>query len=372
LRRVIISPEAQPAKAKGRLRVFWSPKWQRWIAQSYPTSNGGDTPLRAASRAQFTAAVAAIKYATGDEVAAAYAATKNTRFLPRDALMLAYFGKLVGGADGTGSTILGVIMAQDEIDVLLGSISDVDGVLYTMLSGQVVAISPGSPSQVLTMNPGTGLPAWIDSGGSGSGGPSPYWPSTPATPSLTDFTIRSQSTGTYSATQATRGVTLTAQGASGNRMTMAEQPLTSAVFDMQCLIMPTVPPIYYSAYGIFMRASATDKIITFNVGAGTSYVGLGWQHWTNINTPDISGTFPDFVPSTLVPLWFRAKSDGTTVNNYISTDGENWQLIDHFSYGGFTGPPDKIGFFVNANQQGHNLSVQTTCAALCMAFDIAY
>lgn len=165
--RVIIQAGTEGVKAKGRLRVFWSPHHQKWIARKWPSGNGGDTPRRAKSRADFTNAVRLVKKQTGEEVAMAYEVTRGIQFVPRDLLMKAVYGTLLEITDTSGKTWMGVRVAQQEIETLLNSISSIPGSMLLRDADEWVALLPGTAGQVLSIDAGTLMPYWSSSGGGG-------------------------------------------------------------------------------------------------------------------------------------------------------------------------------------------------------------
>jgi hypothetical protein len=174
-RTTIIQPPAQGQLSRGRLHIYWSDKWQRWIVRSWPKGNGGETPKRKAVKDEFSRAVAMIKNAADLDVVNAYRVTPGTRFLPRDALMLAAYGKLIEWETTDGVAWMGVRVAQSQIETLLKSISGVEGAILTVVNGDWVALLPGTANYVLTINAATGRPEWLPATGGGGGGITPVF-----------------------------------------------------------------------------------------------------------------------------------------------------------------------------------------------------
>lgn len=168
-RTTIMGQNQEGAKVQGILRVYWSEHFQRFIARSWPKGNGGDTPARAKARADFSQAVKLIKQVSPEDAISAYRVTKHTRFVPRDALMKAAYGVLFEVTTTDGTTWMGLRVAQKEIQTLLSSIGNDNGAILLCDLGQWVELLPGAAGQVLTIDAGTGQPAWITPSGGGGG-----------------------------------------------------------------------------------------------------------------------------------------------------------------------------------------------------------
>ena len=151
----------------GHLHIYWSPKFQTFIARSWPKGNGGPTPARIGYQKAFARAVQVIKKASAADRTAAAETARNTPFLERDILMMVACGNLFTATTADGKTLYGWRMANLNIQQLLDSITTTNGAMIIRIAGEWVSLLPGADGYVLTIDPGTHLPVWAVGGGGG-------------------------------------------------------------------------------------------------------------------------------------------------------------------------------------------------------------
>lgn len=118
-----LNPDAYPVRIKGVAHVYWSEKWQRFIARSWPKSDGKETPSRALGRATFKQVVKAIKSVCVEDRMAVQELSANTPYLDRDLLMKAAMGTLVQFQDSNGRFWMSTRVAIQGVQAMLDSIS---------------------------------------------------------------------------------------------------------------------------------------------------------------------------------------------------------------------------------------------------------
>lgn len=173
-RRKIIGPQPRAPYTRGALVVYWSDKWQRYVVRSWPKGNGGDTPKRKASRETFKQVTAIIKRAADLDVEASYRCAKSTQFLPRDLLAKAAYGTLMQFRDKSGTVWTGVRVLQSDIQALLASLGNNNGMILLNEDGEWVCLLPGDAGDVLTMDGTTGRAKWLPPSGGGGGSAGAY------------------------------------------------------------------------------------------------------------------------------------------------------------------------------------------------------
>jgi hypothetical protein len=165
----IVSPNVTAARLKGRVAVYYSTYFQKWIVRSVATHMPPPTAKQKAARADFTLVADLIKKASGLDVKSAYAQTKHVHFRPHDYLAMAAFGTLNAGRTTDGQLWIGGRVAQKDIETLLDSISNVPGSVLVRTTDAWEALLPGVSAEVLTIDGLTGQPAWLPSSGGGGG-----------------------------------------------------------------------------------------------------------------------------------------------------------------------------------------------------------
>lgn len=164
-------------RIKGSAMRFYSPKYQRWVIRSWPKSNGGDTPKRAAARQRFVTATQVIKDAAPEMWEAADQWAEHSPYLARDILMACAMGTFVQGTMADGRTKVSLTQTNANIQQLLDSLGLQPGSLIARLPEAWTTLLPGNAGDVLTINGASGLPDWAPPSGGGSGGGNSFaWP----------------------------------------------------------------------------------------------------------------------------------------------------------------------------------------------------
>lgn len=172
-----LEPALGALRMRGALRVFYSEKYQRYIAQSWPRSNGGDTPGRKAARAQFTRVVKLIKSSIDLDMDASIKLAEKSAFLPRDLRMMAATGTLIRAVMIDGTILESGRMKTASGSDVLDTITTLQGAMVQRGPVEWQALPPALDGQVITFNSTTGLwEARTPSGGGGGGGYDPGVP----------------------------------------------------------------------------------------------------------------------------------------------------------------------------------------------------
>lgn len=124
-----LGPNVGALRIKGVVHVFYSVKWQRYVARSWPRSNGGATPARLAAQAQFTQVQALIKESLPEDMIASHELANGTPYLPRDLRMKAAYGTLITATLRDGTVIQGGRNVSVNVSDLLDQITAVPGSL---------------------------------------------------------------------------------------------------------------------------------------------------------------------------------------------------------------------------------------------------
>lgn len=222
----------------------------------------------------------------------------------------------------------------------------------------------GSTGQVLTKNSATDYDTgWATpSGGGGSGGGggmSPFSPYVPLVRTASEFTLVKDAGTTASMTDTTRGVTLsvTGGGATDKNALMSQTPANPAAWSMTALI--STPSLFrtYMSYGLFARDSGTGKIVAFTIAGYTSgaerYRRLQWNSLTSFSSSSdlgVSYTQPS-------PVWLKLEQASGNFIFSISSDGENFTIIETVSATGFLAATTDVGIFFGVNQSAAPTSV---------------
>lgn len=157
-----LPPQPIRIRSPGVMITYYSPFYKKWIVRKWPRGNGGDTPGRKRSRADFIAAVHAIKNAAPEEIEGAEALTRFTPFLVRDALMSASFGLLFEYTDANGVTWKGTRTVTGDIQYLLDTITNEPGSIIFRTGSGWVGLPPGTALQLLRINADLSSLEWTD------------------------------------------------------------------------------------------------------------------------------------------------------------------------------------------------------------------
>jgi hypothetical protein len=162
-----LEPNAGGGRLRGSLTVFYSPKYQRFIARSWPKGNGGDTPARKASREAFIASTKLIKQAMPEDVIAATDQTRNAAVLVRDVLMMNSYGKMWSATLPSGKVWQGIRLMDAEIQPALDSISSAIGAMMVRTPIGWQALLPADEGTVLTSAGPASVPSFQTPAASG-------------------------------------------------------------------------------------------------------------------------------------------------------------------------------------------------------------
>lgn len=156
-------------KIYNRVIRFYSPTFQRWIIRAMPRGNGGTTPKRAILNANFKMLTQLIKRVAVEQRIAVKVVTDNSPYLDRDILMKAAAGRLIAFTDTNGLEWSSARDAMKDIQTLLDNISSAEGSMLVRSDVGWVAILPGLDGFVMTVDPATGYPQWMEPQGGGGG-----------------------------------------------------------------------------------------------------------------------------------------------------------------------------------------------------------
>lgn len=158
------------AKIRGVVHVYYSPKFNRWIARSWPKGNGGDTNKRRWSREAFSNAVQTLKLCSADDQQFAEETAKATPYFKRDILMKMVMGTLIPEMKFANKTYVSARIANMNIQQGLDTISQTTGAMVVRIPDGWVALVPGDDGDILTFDALSGLPQWQPNTGGGGGG----------------------------------------------------------------------------------------------------------------------------------------------------------------------------------------------------------
>ena len=131
------------------------------VVSTWPKKRGLPTSsAQALAQQTFASQIAMLKYADGEDVAAAYEHSPGTAYMPRDILMAAMTGNLLITRLSNGTIIAPWRLMSSSIQAMLDSISTDQGTIIYRSNIGWVALDPGTAGNVLTTY-GTGIdPAW--------------------------------------------------------------------------------------------------------------------------------------------------------------------------------------------------------------------
>jgi hypothetical protein len=152
------------------VHVYYSPKFNRWIARSWPKGNGGDTNKRRWSREAFSNAVQTLKLCGADDQQFAEETAKATPYFKRDILMKMVMGTLIPEMKFANKTYVSARIANMNIQQGLDTISQTTGAMVVRTPDGWVALVPGDDGDILTFDSLSGLPQWQPNTGGGGGG----------------------------------------------------------------------------------------------------------------------------------------------------------------------------------------------------------
>ena len=157
---------------RGRFQTYGHPKYGLIITK-WPRKRGpAKTPTAAINQAMFRQVVQWAKNPLSSEIDAAQEGTKDTGYLLRDVIESSSYGLVTIGVDVDGNVYMGFRLANQQIQVLLDSISIDVGTLLVRTAVGWVALDAGPNGDVLTaLGPGA-VPQWA---------PVPSGPAPPAT-----------------------------------------------------------------------------------------------------------------------------------------------------------------------------------------------
>lgn len=163
----------------------------------------------------------------------------------------------------------------------------------------------------------------------------------PTIPDLTDFAWVNQ--GSATASQFNYGVNLIAPALAGDNLRGLEVAAPADPYIVDAGFYVNNLAVNYSMSGIFIRDSATGKLITFQLGVGV----VNKISITNSAGPTGSGSSPleQLVAIAAQPFFMRINDTGVNHVFSCSTDGVHWAALYSASRTAWLAAPDKIGFF---------------------------
>lgn len=163
-----------PGDARNRHRGIFYVSTNRITGQvvlkKWPVKRPRLSPVTLAQNADLRFAMSIVKYAAGEDRVAAGNLVAGKPFLAQDALVSAAYGNLVQQINTPQGTFMGYRVSNAQINLLLDSISSVEGSILIRGVDDWAALLPGTAQQVLTVDPTTLQPDWADAQGGGGGG----------------------------------------------------------------------------------------------------------------------------------------------------------------------------------------------------------
>lgn len=158
----IIAPGANLPRIRGHFYITFNKLLQKHVVHKWPRKRPNVSPVTAQQNATLVSVMQLLKKRTGEDQQGAIDITKNTPFLAQDALVSAAQGTLVRQLTSRQGTIWSARIMFSEVQALLNSISSIEGSMLLRTATQWEALLPGSPTQLLTIDPVTGQPSWAD------------------------------------------------------------------------------------------------------------------------------------------------------------------------------------------------------------------
>jgi hypothetical protein len=326
------------------------------VTRRYPRKSTKVSEARYYFIQRFKSATQVLKYASGEDVAAADALSKNTPFLTRDILMKAASGNLITMVTNDGRTWMGAMEANSQIQTLLDAITFEPGaILVRTPAGWLGLEPPTAIQQFLGFDLSVGYPQWMDGGG--GGGDPDYM-----IPLAADFPT---AFGTATITDTAHGMCITSAAVGSPQLHGYAQPVGSADFDLYTRLVNSNFWDNYNGACVAIGDSASGKWIIHNYqstgGAGGVAQGMNVSQYNSITSygSDAGGGLPAAGPSMWSKIHFDAASKRFSF--YCSLDGENWraQAINN----AWLTNPDLIGYGVQADNGG-------VAPACCIAFSL--
>lgn len=186
----------------------------------------------------------------------------------------------------------------------------------------------------------------------------PIFPVTPFVDS--GFAWNNQGSATKAVDKGVMYMTAPAQTGYSVRSYLESAPSTP--YTVTALLQNFFHSVGTPVFGLVLRESGTNKLITFGMGSASSgspalfYFSNDTTLTTNLDTRT-------YVPL-MYPGWFRIENDGTNLKFYSSQDGVNWYLhLSEAKNTRFTTGPDQIGLAISSNA---NTSV--VCSGRCYSY----
>ena len=313
-----LSPQPNPLRLKGRLYSYVTQDGRRIVA-AWPKKRGTPkSPAQLASIERFKQAIAAIKLVSGEEYQAAKDATDGTPFLPRDALLAAYYGSLIRINVAGGPTLYSRRAMNQETQAALDSITTTTGALLVRTDDGWVALEPAQAGAVLTsFGPGH-PPAYTDA----TGGIVPAVATTWPTPNNPDYNpANTRALGFFAQWDCLIPSTWGFMNADATK-TYRARVYHAPAGTISALIADSGPINFPSDSGQF-------HVAKFPVPAALAKGELYFLTWSNITDPDatpwpfwgslsIAGGTPNLYPG----RWgFHAKANPATGDTFTYGDG---------------------------------------------------
>lgn len=165
----IIAPGDQRQRHPGAFYIVFNKRYGTFHARSWPRKRATISAKTQKQNETFKTVMALVRRAAGADRVAAGEYVKNMPFLPQDALVSAAYGTLFETVRIGGKLHMSARIAQEQVELLLDSISSIPGSILYRAADEWVALLPGSDNQVLTINAATGVPDWEDAQGGGGG-----------------------------------------------------------------------------------------------------------------------------------------------------------------------------------------------------------
>ena len=365
-------------KHRGKWQIVWHPRFGHY-ARAWPRKRGKPTNQLVIDRvAAFSRAVQQVKFLTSEDQIAARELAAGSTLTWKDVAIKSAMGTMFQFTTQDGTVWRGLRMAQGDIEALLNSISNTQGVILIRDQTEWVALLPGSEGQVLTIPSQNALPAWADPPQPTGPGLSPLFgpyapPAQSAFPTL--IPTNGHQTGLYAGSFGQYELAFGPFPASGDNLRARLKPFNYQLDQSQSAWLNCNTITYrYMGYGITLydtTGAGPYQFLTFGcharVVSGIVYPGVALQAtwWTNKTTIDHT----EFLYTmNQPPNWFRFQVAGTDLKLNISQDHQYYQQIDVLSDVFSNFHPNYIGLYIYQNPFDYDSGSSNGVFMSCLNF----
>lgn len=161
----------------------------------------------------------------------------------------------------------------------------------------------------------------------GGAGMSPFWPSPPVAPTISQVTVFNAGLSTTGQSNTTRGFITTVKRGAGDRNGTWELTLPGATWTITALMSIGFLQRTFLGAGLAVRDSGSGRIQAYsftNNGSGqpAMFRRINWNTLNNFNSSVQAGVIGQS------PVWVRLQLTATDLIFSVSYDGEFWTVVD--------------------------------------------